>query len=274
MVCGYGRFGKAVVRTLRKEGLTVMVVEAEPARIGCEDCVLGRGTEAHTLLDAGIQEAAGIVAGTDDDVNNLSIIMTARELNPKLFCVIRQNRQGNGPLFTSLGADVTMEPSHIVAHEFLSLLTTPLLSRFFAPARGRDNDWANELLSRIAALVGETVPEVWDVKLDPATSIACWEACQEGKVLRLGDLLREPADRVARLAMIPLLLKRQGQEILLPEESVVLAPEDRILFCGTPGTRHRLTLALRNQNVLDYLLTGRESPGGWIWQRLHGRWQT
>jgi len=273
VVCGYGRFGKAVVRNLRKEGLTVTVVEAEPARTGCEDCVHGRGTEAHTLLDAGILEAAGIVAGTDDDVNNLSIIMTARELNARLFSVIRQNRQANAPLFSRLEADVTMQPSHIVAHEFLSLLTTPLLSRFFALARERDNEWANELLSRIAAVVGESVPEVWDVRLEATTSIACWQIFQQGQVLRLGDLLREPADREARLAIIPLLLKRQGNEVLLPEEDLVLAPDDRVLFCGAPGIRHLQTLILRNLNVLTYLLTGRESPGGWIWQRLRGRGQ-
>ena len=32
---------------------------------------------------AGIRTAVGIVAGTDDDVNNLSIVVTARELNPR-----------------------------------------------------------------------------------------------------------------------------------------------------------------------------------------------
>jgi hypothetical protein len=38
-----------------------------------------------------------IVAGTDDDVNNLSIVMTARQLQPDLLVVLRQNLQANQP---------------------------------------------------------------------------------------------------------------------------------------------------------------------------------
>ena len=37
----------------------------------------------------------GIIAGTDNDVNNLSIAVTAHELNPKLFVVARQNHNSN-----------------------------------------------------------------------------------------------------------------------------------------------------------------------------------
>ncbi len=45
------------------------------------------------MLQANIEEAVGLVAGTDHDVNNLSIIMTAREINSKLFVILRQNPQ-------------------------------------------------------------------------------------------------------------------------------------------------------------------------------------
>ena len=144
MICGYGRFGKAMVRNLRQEGIERVIVEAEPFLTGCTDCVHGSGTEAKTLLEAGIKNAVGIVAGTDNDVNNLSIVMTARELKPDLFVVIRQNRHANAPLLERFGAHVTMQSADIVGHEFLSLITTPLLSRFFNKCKERSNDWANE----------------------------------------------------------------------------------------------------------------------------------
>jgi len=57
--------------------------------------VRGTGTEPEPLAAAGIHSAVGIVAGTDDDVNNLSIVVTARELNPALFTIVRQNLQAN-----------------------------------------------------------------------------------------------------------------------------------------------------------------------------------
>lgn len=271
VVCGFGRFGKAVVRNLKKEGLEATIIEAEPEKTACIDCVHGSGTDAATLLEAGIQDAVGIVAGTDNDVNNLSIVMTARELKADLFMVVRQNRHANTALFKQLGAQVTMQPSNIVAHEFLSLLTTPLLTRFFANSRQQSNDWANELISRIAAVVGDTVPEVWDVELSRANSIAVWQAVSRGAHVCIKDLFRDSSDRNTLLACVPLLLKRGKEETLLPAEDTPLYIGDHVLFCGAKQVRQQQLLALRNLSVLTYLLTGTDAPGGLFWQWLHDR---
>jgi Trk K+ transport system NAD-binding subunit len=264
LICGYGRFGKAVVRNLRREGVELVIVEAEPERTGCEDCIKGNGTEAETLLAAGIRNAVGIVAGTDNDVNNLSIVMTAKQINPELFMVIRQNRQANAPLFKRFDAHVTMQSADIVAHEFLSLLTTPLLSRFFARCKDQPNDWANELLSRIAAVVGDTVPEVWDVELSVTNAIAVRQAMDQNIDMTLRDLIRDPGDRERELPCIPLLLG--NSEALLADLDTPIFPGDRILFCGGKGVRARQALMLRNPKVLNYLLTGSDTPSGWFWQ--------
>ena len=81
IICGYGRFGKAVERFLKREGIAITIIESEPIKAGCVgNCVEGRGTEAETLKIANIDKAAGIVAGTDNDANNLSILMTAKDL--------------------------------------------------------------------------------------------------------------------------------------------------------------------------------------------------
>jgi voltage-gated potassium channel len=271
VVCGYGRFGKAVVRHLEKEGLEVTVVEADPAKTQCDFCVLGRGTEAATLVQAGIRAAVGIVAGTDDDINNLSIVMTARELKPDLFMVARQNRQANTPLFRSFGAHMTMQPSHIVAHEFLSLLTTPLLARFLSLAKAQKEGWANELLSRIAAVSGDTVPEVWDAEVTREQAIAPWQVLSDGGHITLQDLMRNPYDDTEALPCVPLLIQTHAGEGLLPQEDLPLTHGDRILFCGSRDARRQQGLALRNINVLTYLLTGRDAPQGWVWSRLGAR---
>ena len=266
LICGYGRFGKAVVHNLRREGIKLVIVEADPAKTDCKECIQGSGTEASTLLEAGIRDAVGIVAGTDNDVNNLSIMMTARELKPNLFMVLRQNRHANAPLFKRFGANVTMQPADIVGHEFLSLLTTPLLSRFFAKYKERTNDWANELLSRIAAVIGDTVPEVWDVELSLDNAVAVRQAMDMKMEVTLRDLIRDPSDREAELPCIPLLLG--STEALLPDLDTPLFPGDRILFCGDEKARSRQVLALRNLKVLTYLITGADSPGGLFWQWL------
>lgn len=270
LVCGYGRFGKAVVRNLLKEGAELVVVEAATEQTGCKGCIKGSGTEASTLLEAGILDAVGIVAGTDNDMNNLSILMTARQLNSRLFMVARQNRRANDALFQRFNAHITMQPSHIIAHEFLSLLTTPLHSRFLALARDQGNDWANELMSRIIALVSDSVPEVWDVGMS-RRQVGVWQLLNEDWRITLGELLHEPTRRDARLPCVPLLLKRNQTYLLLPDESELLQPNDRILFCAPAGVRQRLVMSLRDRNLLTYVLTGRDMPGGTLWRWLERR---
>ena len=269
LVCGYGRFGKTVARHLNKEGNALVVVDEHPAA-GYEHCVIGRANEAHTLLEAGIEQAVGIVAGTGDDISNLSIAMTARQLKPELFVVLRQNRHANASLFQRFNANATMQPSSIVAHEFLSLLTTPLLSRFFSLALHQGDAWADVTLSRIAAVVGDTVPEVWDLELSKSQTLAVWQTLRDGAAVRLGDLMRDPSNRQDKLACIPLLLKRGREEILVPGNDTSLHEGDRILFCGEAHTRRQQSLGLHDYDMLNYLLTGNQAPGGLIWRRLAG----
>ncbi len=268
VVCGYGRFGKAITHHLKQVGIELVVVEATPEKTGCDNCIVGSGTEARTLLEAGIDQAVGIVAGTDDDINNLSIAMTAREINPELFTVLRQNRHANTSLFQRFQPSVTMQPSGILAHEFLSLLTTPLLSRFFNLIRAHDDAWADVLISRIAAVLENSVPEVWDIKLSGGQTEAIREAMHDGTPVVLQALIRNPTDRDAELACIPLLLKRGETETLMPEPTTLLQEGDRLLFCGKRQARNLQVLGLYNFNVLSYLLTGKDAPGGKVWRLL------
>ena len=64
----------------------MVIIEADPAKTQCDDCIHGRGTESSTLIHAGIRDG-GIVAGTDDDINNLSIVSDCPGAEPELFMV-------------------------------------------------------------------------------------------------------------------------------------------------------------------------------------------
>ncbi len=268
LVCGYGRFGKAVVRNLRREHLQTVIIEADPALTGCTDCIAGSGTQAATLLEAGIMDAVGIVAGTDNDVSNLSIVMTALALKPDLFVVIRKNKRYNMPLFDQFNADITMQPSDIIAHECLAHLVTPLLAQFLALARNQDNVWANQVISQLAGVVGEMTPETWRITLDGEDAPAVAEWLAEGRACTLESLLKVSSGRSQSQPVVPLLLVRGTQEHLLPDPTTALAAGDRILFCGTPEARAEQLLALFNHKVLRYLVEGIEQPDGIFWRWL------
>ena len=269
VVCGHGRFGREVVRAFRREGLDVTVID--PAELPHEGLrtVRGVGTEADPLREAGIERSVGIVAGTDDDVDNLSIAVTARELNANLFTIVRQNLGENRPLFDAYDADITVRASEILANECIAVINAPLLQRFLEVVRQKDDTWADAVVTRLAKTAGTDAPATWGVRLTAAGAPAIHRALMmDSMSIQLDDLLRDPGDREQRLKMVPIYLNRGDGDVVLPGDDIALAAGDEILFVGTPGAREAQLALLRNVNVRDYVLTGVDVPGGWIWQRI------
>jgi len=272
VVCGYGRFGRECVRALRRHGLDVTIIDpAVEAEDGIQ-AVRGVGTEAEPLRAAGIETAVGIVAGTHDDVTNLSIVVTARQINRDLFTVVRQSLQANHALFDAFDADITMVSSEIVAHECLARIHTPLLARFLLLAREQGEEWSDLLVARLKASLGEATPEIWSVPMTVSGAPALHRGLLlEGTTIRVGDLRRDPGDREAQLRCEVLYLASGKKASLLPSDDIALAPGDELLFAGRPSARRAQLQTLRNVNVRDYVVSGVDLPGGWIWQRLMRR---
>jgi voltage-gated potassium channel len=269
IICGYGRFGRAIVQYLAPTGIELTIIDPETAADGLRS-VRGLGTDAATLIAAGVREATGIVAGSDSDVNNLSIAVTARELNPKLFVVTRQNHTANSILFDAFRDDFCMVPSRIIAQECIAILTTPLLTRFLNLVRGRDEAWCQALDHRLEELGTGRVPEIWGLRLNATDAPAVHRALMHGADITLAELLRDNVERENALTVMPLLLDRDGELIVTPDGSTRLVAGDQLLFAGSTGTRRQLDLTLQNANVLDYAISGRERTGSWLWQKLTG----
>ena len=267
VICGYGRFGSSCAHYLKEEGNEVTVIERSPEKAP-EGAVVGRGTEAGPLIEAGIRDAVGIITGTDSDTNTLSAIMTARELNPNLYKVARQDRRADTEIFEAAGLDLIMEPSRIIVWRILPLLTTPLLSRFLRLLRSGTEEEASKLREAIATMCGGVTPETWSFEVLPARTSALCEALDRGVEVRLEHLQRSPSRRTHHLPCIPLLLERGGQNFMQPDPGMSLRQGDRILFTARAGTRSTMEWALSNPKVLEYLQTGIEAPDGSVWRWL------
>ncbi|MBK1647872.1 potassium channel protein [Rhabdochromatium marinum] len=267
ILCGFGRFGKAVYRDLTALGCELMVIEARPERTGTPPTawIHGRGTEAETLEQAGIASAVGLIAGTDDDANNLSIVMTARALNPELYVVARENHLVNQELFKAVAADIRMHPSLIVANRVRTLLRLPLLSEFFTLARTRDETWACALVSRVAAMIQDRVPEVWEYTLDRDGAPAFLHAVALGLQPTLGTLLTDPRAVDQTVSAIVLLHQRSAQLDLLPDLETRLQPGDRLLLCGSTRARARMRWNLFDLDTLSAAL-GQAPQAGFLWR--------
>ncbi|MET0859299.1 MAG: NAD-binding protein [Telluria sp.] len=273
IICGYGHFGNAITRYLALPGIELSVID--PKHEGPANChtLRGTGTEASVLEEAGIMQARGIVAGSDNDISNLSIAVMAKKLNPKIFVVARQNQAAHDVLFDSFRADFSMVHTRVVAQECISILTTPLLAHFLSAVRDADEDWSKKVATRLEGICEGRVPEVWDIEMDEHAAPAVHKALMHHQPISVGELMRDTADWEAFLPAVVLMIVRRGQSFLLPGDEFGLEAEDALLIAGRHLARSALTLALQNANALDYILTGRDRRGGWLWHVLFGKRQ-
>ncbi|WP_180681987.1 potassium channel family protein [Tepidicella baoligensis] len=271
VLLGYGTFGRSLAQRIAQAGLPVTVIDLnaapqEPAADGVQ-WVQGDGTGAHALRRAGMEEAVGIIAATANDVNNLSAAVTARQLNPNAFVIVRQNHHANQPLFKSLRADITMVPREIIAQECLAILNTPMLAPFLQRLQSEGEPWCEQVLQRLTDRLGWQAPHVWSLRVCEAEAPALMLRLQAGEIVRVGDVLRDPGRREASLRCEVLQIdQRQGERLMMPAAEVVLAPGDELLFVGHRTARSALSLTVNNDHTLHYVLTGRELPGSWIWR--------
>ena len=276
IVCGYGRFGREVTSDLRAAGLEVVVVESVASDDHGADVVVGDAADGGVLRAAGIDRAVGLVAGTDNDTTNLSMLALARSVNPGLFVAARQNLPTSAALFEAMHPDALLVPTEVVAHEVYAQLSTPLLWRFIQRLPAQGDAWAQEVTARLRNSCGHQLPALWKVRLDADQAPALQRLLPTGQV-RLGDLLRSPDDRDHCLEVVPLLLLRGSEGgvdradeelVLTPDDDTVLAAGDQLLCAGRSSERRALKSTLVVDSTAAYTLFDRRVPSSWVWRKL------
>lgn len=126
IVCGYGRMGRIICRELKEKDIKFVVIEKEPDTFESAEETLvlkGDATKDENLKEAGIEKARGLISVLPTDAENLFVVLSARELNPKLFIVARAGEEGSEQKLLRAGADRVVSPYHIgglrIAHTVL-----------------------------------------------------------------------------------------------------------------------------------------------------------
>ena len=117
VLCGYGRVGSAVYKELKKRNIRAIIIEKNKDVVEkelWEDpdvlAIPGDATDESTILDAGIKRARGVIITTGDDVDNLFITLTAREIHPEIWIVTRASKSENVRRLYRSGADKVISP--------------------------------------------------------------------------------------------------------------------------------------------------------------------
>lgn len=144
IICGGGISAQPIIDELRKTGHNFVVIEKDPERIRhlrdagvlvLEDDV----TEDSVLETAGIQRAKGLFSALHDDRDNIFVTLTARELNPKLRIVAREQGIAKQSKLKRSGADAVVNPGFIGGLRMTSEMIRPAAVGFL-DAMIRDKD--------------------------------------------------------------------------------------------------------------------------------------
>jgi voltage-gated potassium channel len=253
IICGFGRLGKSIEATLAKDGIEMVVVDPEPTQSGAPaGSIVGRGTEAKTLHEAGISDANVIVAASNDDANNLSVMITAHEINKEIYTIGRVNNEANQSLFEQANCDYIMRRSQLIANEVLTSISRPLVSKFIKYSSSLKDDSTERLIEEIDKLTGRYDPITWRLLLNAEQSPALASHLEQGLPLNIGQICQN--ELLPHSDCLPLLLQRGSVSHLLPSSDTQLLVNDELLVCGR---RRNLLLPQRlreNSELIDTLI--------------------
>ncbi len=136
ILCGYGRVGSAVHRELKKRKQTALIIEksrnvvekelwADPEVLA----IHGNATEESLMCEAGLEKARGVIITTGDDVDNLFITLTAREVNADVWIVTQASKKENTKRLYRSGADKVISPETSGAEDIYFAAIEPTIMK-------------------------------------------------------------------------------------------------------------------------------------------------
>lgn len=169
VVAGCGRTGRYIIEELvaiRRDFVVIDKSEAVLQRLNDELggkllYVVGDATEDHTLLEARVKTAFGVMAALTDDRDNLFIVLSTRALNPNARIVSKVIEIENESKMLRAGADQTVSPHRMGGLRMVSELVRPRVTSFLDQLRVEKNLHFEEVeLPHRSRYVGHTLREI------------------------------------------------------------------------------------------------------------------
>ena len=166
IICGAGRVGSHLIRGLRAADATFLVIETDTAKVeALTDLgipVLPRdATLEETLREANVEHASGLATCLPDDADNVYVVLTARDLNPRIHIVARAAEEQAESKLIRAGANRVVAPTIIGGHRMAMALTKPAVGDFLDSVTANHLELGFEQLevNPVSRLVGRKLSE-------------------------------------------------------------------------------------------------------------------
>jgi voltage-gated potassium channel len=226
IICGAGRVGSHLIRSLRTVDGVFLVIESDQKKVEALmdagiPVLLRDATLEESLLEAGVKHAHGLATCLPDDADNVYVVLTARDLNPNIHIVARAAEEQAESKLIRAGANRVVAPTIIGGHIMAMALTKPAVGDFL------DSVTANHLELGFEQL-----------EVDPVSSL-------------VGRKLSETVIRSELNIVIVSIRRDDGEIIFNPSGETKIEGGDMLIAIGNPESLSRLNALARGRVVRE-----------------------
>ncbi len=216
IVCGYGRNGMQAAERLKAYRKPFVIIERDKEIIEryTEELLFveGDANEDEVLRAAGVDRAQYLIVALPDDAANLFVVLSARQMNQKLFIISRASLATSQKKLQLAGANKVIMPDKIGGDHMASLVVMPDLITFM------------DKLS----MEGEHTTNLEEVAIeDFSDQIDC-------NSLRDLDLRKKTGCTIIGY------IAPNGDYIINPEADLPLQPKSKVIVLGRPEQIRKL----------------------------------
>jgi len=222
IICGAGRVGSHLIRSLQGSDETFIVIESNAEKVSqlldLGIAVLVRdATLEESLIEAGVENAKGLAACLPKDADNVYVVLTARALNPDIHIVARAAEEQAEAKLIRAGANRVVAPTIIGGHRMAMALTKPAVGDFL------DSITANQLDLGFEQL-----------EVEPVSSF-------------VGRRLSDTNIRSQLNIVIVSIRRVNGEIVFNPNAEAVIQAGDMLIAIGSAESLAQLTALARGQ---------------------------
>jgi voltage-gated potassium channel len=226
IICGAGRVGSHLIRSLRAVDGVFVVIESDQRKVEAlmdlgVPVLLRDATLEETLMEAGVKHARGLATCLPDDADNVYVVLTARDLNPNIHIVARAAEEQAENKLIRAGANRVVAPTIIGGHRMAMALTKPAVGDFL------DSVTANHLELGFEQL-----------EVDPDSSL-------------VDRKLSETVIRSELNIVIVSIRRDDGEIIFNPSGESKIEGGDMLIAIGNPESLSRLNALARGRVVRE-----------------------
>ncbi|MGD9554178.1 MAG: TrkA family potassium uptake protein [Arcobacteraceae bacterium] len=263
IICGFGRLGKNIYRTLKNEDIEFVFIEIDPNKTqefqeeSLHQMIIGDADDKNVLLKAGIKTATAVVAFTNNDTTNISILATAKKLNDDIITIAREDEIEDVSIFSNAQIDYLFMPSKILVNKITNALINPLADVFARAIKRKDEKWATSLVRSLVQNI-DANPVLFELSINSSQAHQICEYIEASNEIALSIFEISLHNRNLKNNVIALLLKRDDEIVILPSLDTPLKIDDKLLFACDENAQNDIEYIAQNPYEFHYALNGEE----------------